>query len=109
MLFGSLRKHATQRDTQQRSAEVIYYEFGEKNSRRVPTYRTLDLKLAKNWIFKKFNLKTYVNIINLFDRENIRSFEWDNFSQVNGRVVEWGLGNTGFIPRFVSLGVGVSF
>ena len=65
--------------------------------------------MAKNWIFKKFNLKTYVNIINLFDRENIRSFEWDNFNNGNGRVVEWGFGNTGFIPRFVSLGVGVSF
>jgi len=88
---------------------VIYYEFGKKNSRRVPTYRTLDLKLAKNWIFKKFNLKTYVNIINLFDRENIRSFEWENFNKVNGRVVDWGLRDTGFIPRFVSLGVGVSF
>jgi len=88
---------------------IIFYEFGGKNSTRVPTYRTLDIKLAKNWIFKKFNLRTYVNVINLFDRENVRSYEWDNFRHVNGRVVEWGLADTGFIPRFVSLGVGVSF
>ena len=83
---------------------MLFYDAGKKNSARLPDFHSLDLRLEKTWNFKKNSLMVYVNIVNFYKRENIRSYYWwANYYQ-NGSI--------GFerdtqtnIPFFVSPGI----
>ncbi len=87
---------------------IIYYEFKEKNSQRLPVYHSLDIRVEKNWQFKKTSLQLYLNIINVYNRRNVRSFFWAAASRDN-QVVGFNLHDFPFFKRFLWLGVGVSF
>ncbi|WP_276374498.1 TonB-dependent receptor [Chryseolinea sp. H1M3-3] len=83
---------------------VLFYEVGDKNSKRLPEFHTLDLRMEKTWHFRKNALMIYLNVVNFYNRENLRSYWWFPFYYKNGSI--------GFdhetqsnIPFFVSPGV----
>jgi hypothetical protein len=83
---------------------ILFYEAGKKNSERLPDFHSLDLRLEKTWNFKKNTLMVYLNIVNFYKRENIRSYWWSSYYYRNGSI--------GFdrevqtnIPFFVSPGI----
>ena len=83
---------------------MLFYDAGKKNSARLPDFHSLDLRLEKTWNFKKNSLMAYVNIVNFYKRENIRSYYWWAHYYQNGSI--------GFdrdtqtnIPFFVSPGI----
>ncbi len=87
---------------------VIYYEFGEKNSRRLPVYHSLDIRLEKNWQINKTSLQLYLNILNVYNRLNVKNVFWYGDIR-NNQVVGFNSGGFAFFTRFLSLGLGVSF
>ncbi len=87
---------------------VIYYEFAEKNSKRLPDFHSLDLRVEKNWHFKKASLKLFANALNILDHKNVRSIYWDDMGVVDNRVIGYNLQDFHF-HEFFSFGIGVSF
>lgn len=51
------------------------------NEARYPNYNSLNLRLDKRWFFGKTSLILYVDVWNVFGRENIRYYVWDPYSR----------------------------
>lgn len=83
---------------------VIFYNPQKKNGEQLPDFRTLDLRMEKTWYFKRNYLTVYLNIVNLFNRENIRSYIYYPYRDKNGNLnVEYN--NQTGIPFFISPGI----
>ncbi len=83
--------------------ELIYYNLGPKNGARLPAYHALDLKIEKSWQGR--TTKTaYFNIVNLYNRKNIRNFHWageiNDFGEVITSRQEVGLPTLFISPGF---------
>ncbi len=51
------------------------------NSRRLPNFHSLDVRVDRHWNFSRWNLVTYVDIQNIYDRENVQSYRWNEREQ----------------------------
>jgi len=53
-------------------------DYGKFNSRSLPPYHRMDLRLDYDYLNKKSNDMTlYVEIINIYDRENVSGYDWN--------------------------------
>ncbi|MDD2891180.1 MAG: TonB-dependent receptor [bacterium] len=52
--------------------------FGECNSARYPDYQRLDTKLTYSKKLKNFDVSIYLNLWNVYNYENILTYEWDS-------------------------------
>lgn len=55
---------------------ILHYETGQKNSRRLPDFSSVDVRVEKTWHFRKNTLMAYLNIVNLFDHDNVQTYAW---------------------------------
>jgi outer membrane receptor protein involved in Fe transport len=62
-----------------------YFLTTQRNQVRVPFYNRVDVRLSKAFIFKKAKLTVTGEVLNLFNRENVRYAGFDFFN-FNGRV-----------------------
>ncbi len=90
----------------------LYLKVEQKNNARLPAYHTLNIKFEKKWQIGPVDLSTYFNIINLYDRENINSYDW----QPNGaenveikKITHYTLAKRTLSGRAISLGINLSF
>lgn len=65
------------------------YATNDFNSSRYPYYMRVDLRLDKKFDFSKASLVAYLELQNVFDRENIYEFYWDDFERELGTVYQW--------------------
>jgi hypothetical protein len=83
--------------------------LGPRNGERLPDYHRLDLRVGRSWSLALGRLEAHVDLLDVYDRENLRGFE-------NIRLVPDGTGGfevtrqpvtwTGFVP---SIGVRWTF
>ncbi len=83
--------------------------LGPRNGERLPDYHRLDLRVGRSWSLGLGRLEAHVDLLDVYDRENLRGFE-------NIRLVPDGTGGfeltrqpvtwTGFVP---SIGVRWTF
>ena len=52
------------------------------NNRRYPAYHRLDLRIDRRFYFKRWNLVTYFDFMNVYNRDNV----WDYFYNDNGSI-----------------------
>lgn len=83
---------------------VLFYEAGIKNSERLTPYHSLDLRVEKSWYFRKNVLCAYLNIVNFYGRENLRSYWWYPVQSRGGSITFDHETQTN-IPFFVSPGI----
>ncbi|MFW5701857.1 MAG: TonB-dependent receptor, partial [Bacteroidota bacterium] len=57
------------------SGRLDYTEFNEGD--RLPAFHTLDVRLDKRWYFEHFNLTTYIDIQNIYGRENVSDIRFN--------------------------------
>jgi TonB family protein len=71
---------------------------GPQNSKRLPPFHELDVRVDKSWVFGSFTLGVYLDIINVYNRVNpdIISYNFD-FTQSRPQ--------TGSLPFVPSLGI----
>jgi hypothetical protein len=62
---------------------IRYYAvYGEVNSERIPPYHSLDISVNKTFIFNRWRLSTYLEILNAYNRKNVLSLEYnDDYSE----------------------------
>jgi TonB-dependent receptor-like protein/carboxypeptidase family protein len=77
--------------------------LGPFNGERLPDYHRLDLRLSRGWKLRPGRLDAYLDLQNLYDRENVRGFEDFAFApgaagdvRVGSETVSWG----GLLPSF---------
>ncbi len=78
-------------------------EVGELNALRLPAYHRLDLRFTRNFSVGRGVLQAYLDIFNVYNRENLRSY---GFSvQVNDGVVSTRqVGGEKLLPMLPSIG-----
>ena len=59
------------------------------NSLRYPYYMRVDLRVDRKFDFKKTSIVAYLELQNLFDRENIYSYYWNENSKKPGTIYQW--------------------
>ncbi|MDH7515710.1 MAG: TonB-dependent receptor [Bacteroidota bacterium] len=47
------------------------------NSARLPAFHSLDLRVDRRWLFEGWNLITYVDVQNVYNRKNVQFDRWD--------------------------------
>ncbi|HYF67252.1 MAG TPA: TonB-dependent receptor [Ohtaekwangia sp.] len=83
---------------------IIFYEAGLKNDKRLPDFHSLDVRIEKSWHFKKSMLTAYLNIVNFYNRSNVRSYWWSPEQDRNGNMYFIREAQTN-IPSFISPGI----
>ena len=51
--------------------------MNDYNSFRFPANHSLDIRVDKFWFFSGWSLITYIDIQNIYNRNNITSVRWD--------------------------------
>lgn len=83
----------------------VFFLSNERNTARLPYYSRVDVRLNKAFLFKKWKLTLNGELINVFNRENLR-FAGFEFFGFDGRV----FGQLDrVIPRLPSAGVVIEF
>lgn len=65
------------------------YSTDDFNSARYPDYFRVDLRIDKKFDFSKASLIAYIELQNVFDRENIYSYYWDEFDNALATIYQW--------------------
>ncbi|MBI3775958.1 MAG: hypothetical protein HY273_10475 [Gammaproteobacteria bacterium] len=60
--------------------EVYKPNPGEVNSRRLPAYHRLDLRVDRHMVFNTWKVDGYVELINAYNRKNVSGYEYTYFS-----------------------------
>jgi hypothetical protein len=58
------------------------------NTERFPPYHRLDLRIDRRFFFDRWNLITYFDIINLYQRDNIWDYSRDEYGEVE-EILQW--------------------
>jgi hypothetical protein len=87
---------------------VLFYAAEEKNSKRLPDHHSLDIRMEKSWHIGKSVVCAYMNIVNFYNRSNVRSYWWVPVRDRNNTITfeherQWN------IPFFVSPGITITF
>jgi len=79
--------------------------YGEANSKRYPPYHSLDVRMTKNFQFKKFSLSVYLQVMNLYYRKNIHEYSFERIDDSKGyqRIDEH------FLPILPAFGINIQF
>lgn len=51
------------------------------NTEILPVYHRLDVRAEKKFIFKAWTLTTYIDIQNIYNRQQVNKYEWDSFKR----------------------------
>ncbi|MGH7453950.1 MAG: hypothetical protein ACRENG_21545, partial [bacterium] len=85
-----------------------YFKTGPKNSARFPAYHSLDIKIQKEWQIKKAKLMTYLNLINVYNRANVKEIEFGNLGNEQ-RLFAYVPYKKTFFDRTFAPGISVMF
>ena len=76
---------------------------GKTNSARLPTYHRMDMSVRKQWSFGNMNLAPYLQILNVYNHENVFFYFWNH--DENPSKVE----TITMFPFFPTLGIDFHF
>ena len=66
-------------------------EAGILNTESYPAYNTLNLRMDRRFNFKRSNLVLFLDIWNIYNKQNMSSFTWTNDGQIKYIKYQWGL------------------
>jgi hypothetical protein len=83
---------------------TVVSEIGERNAARTPSYRRVDLRVSRLVPMRRGSFSFFVEIMNLFDYENIRIAHSYSFTPVGDGSYSLSSGDEGWIPFFPTVG-----
>jgi Carboxypeptidase regulatory-like domain/TonB-dependent Receptor Plug Domain len=72
-----------------RMVDRAVFATDDFNSSRYPYYMRVDLRVDKKFDFKGSSLVAYLELQNLFDRQNIYSYYWNEDTNKPGTIYQW--------------------
>ena len=82
--------------------------FKARNGARLPAYHRFDVRANRYFNVGKGQLAVFLEMINLYNRTNVRSYEYDLERQSNGQIVTTRLAEK-WLPRLPSIGISWEF
>jgi hypothetical protein len=89
--------------------QILFFDLGPKNSRRLSSYYSLDLRIDKFWYFRKWNLNIYLNVMNTTSHRNVRNYFWVPWTDDDGEYSASKVEERYLSKIFVSPGISVGF
>lgn len=82
------------------NANISYPIFGDINGSRITPYHRLDIGASTKWELKQTALELKMNISNVYNRTNIRDYQYVSVLDENGnvQVISKKIAMNGFIP-----------
>jgi len=65
------------------------YDSNMINSMRLPAYHSLNLRVDRRFFFNRSNIVLYFSIWNVYGRENISGYSWNEFSNKKEAMTQW--------------------
>ncbi len=88
---------------------TIVSTLGERNAVRLQSYHRVDLRIGRSFDAGKGKVRAFLEIMNLFDHENVRSAYGADFVRGDDGSLELVDNEEDWFPFFVSLGFNVTF
>jgi len=79
------------------------------NSARLPAYHSLDFNIEKAWQLKNVKLIAYLNVLNVYNTENIREKDYGFDFDDHGKLVSFFDDDEPFFRRFFIPGISIIF
>lgn len=67
------------------------YNENRINETRYPDYHSMNLRVDKRWNFSSSNIVFYLSIWNVYNRQNLANYFWNDKEQKQDEVYQWGL------------------
>jgi len=83
-----------------------FYLTAARNQERLPSYSRVDFRCSKAFYFKRSKLSLYVEVLNLFNRENWR---FDRINSVNAATLKVSMGSDSLLPILPTAGFVLEF
>ncbi len=58
-------------------SDIYFPVFGDVNSKRMPSFHQLDLRIDKNWQWKYLKLAIYIDVQNIYNHRNVEGYEYN--------------------------------
>lgn len=84
-------------------------QYGTPNGERLPSYHSLDARLTKDFLFKKWKLGFYIQILNLYNRQNVHEYSFEEILDDEGKVISHERMAEHFLPILPTLGLNARF
>jgi len=78
-----------------------FYNYSRVNDAYYPPYHRLDLRIGTSWMIGSAAMELYVDILNLYDRENVYFYYWNSRQNRVESYEQWG--------QLAIVGIGVEF
>ncbi len=75
---------------QTKALDQLVLDNTQFNSKRHPAYHRLDIRLDKRFVFDSWNLVTFIDIQNAYNRENVEYLVWNEKKDQVEEVFQWG-------------------
>lgn len=67
------------------------YDENRINETRYPDYHSMNLRVDKRWNFSSSNIVFYLSIWNVYNRQNLANYFWNDKEQKQDEVYQWGM------------------
>ena len=84
-------------------------QFGEINAKRLPPYHSLDLRLTRKHAFRRWTLNWYVQILNLYNRQNVHEYSFTKITDNAGNILGYERNEEHLLPFLPAVGVSAEF
>ena len=58
-------------------SDIYFPMYGRQNSRRLPMFHQLDVRIDKNWAWKYLKLAIYIDVQNVYNQKNAEGHEYN--------------------------------
>ena len=82
--------------------------YGAANGERYPSYHSLDVRLTRNFSFKRWNLSLYIQVMNLYNRQNVHEYSFEETEDDAGEIFYEKI-TEHFLPILPTLGLNAQF
>ncbi|MFQ6042756.1 MAG: TonB-dependent receptor plug domain-containing protein [Candidatus Poribacteria bacterium] len=89
--------------------EVWQKRLGPINSKRLPAYHSLDLRLTRIHTFKHWKLHWYFQVLNLYNRQNVHEYSFTKITDASGNILRYERNEEHLLPILPVLGVSGEF
>lgn len=73
-----------------RAAGRGIYDDNQINAKNLPDYHSLNLRIDRRFYFSHSNIVTYLSVWNVYGRENISGYSWNEIDNQKEANTQWG-------------------
>jgi hypothetical protein len=82
--------------------------YGDPYAERLPSYHSLDLRFSREFEFRRWSLNLYLQVMNVYNRQNVHEYSWSKIEEPDGRV-RYERVEEHYLPILPTFGIRVKF